>query len=118
MSEFQPLIGPKYWKDITSGGLSIISLNGPDIDGFWAGVVKTKNGKMIGVSFDKQGKELSGNNDYNLIPASQKHAIVFTEVALTPFGSATVESSSRTKFQSANLALVFENEKLVGAKVL
>lgn len=118
MSEFKPLIGPKYWKDTTQGGLSIVSLNGPDIDGFWAGVVKTKNGKMIGLSFDKQGHALSGENDYNLVPAAQKHSIVFTEVALTPFGSAIVESSSRTKFQSANLVLIFENDKLVGAKIL
>lgn len=121
MSEFQPgLVSHTVprWSKVTEGGYDVLHIEGPGSDGGWAGIVRNKQGKNEGVSYDRNGKHVDGNEAFNLVLSNPKHQVVYCHVAVAASGEVAINSHAGVKFSLANLALIFNKDKLVGAKVL
>lgn len=117
-NEFTPLVVKSTWADHTAKGFEIVHLNGPDIEGNWAAVVKDSQGRVAGFSYDKYGQCVGGLSDYNLVSFEIRYKVVYANFVIGPLGLPEIYAAQTEKFKSANIALVFDRNKLVGSKVL
>lgn len=122
MSEFQPGIVNNHsnprWSKITQGGYDVVALEGPDTNGCWAAIIRNKQGKTEGVTYTRTGKSLDGKEAFNLVLENPKHQVVFCHATVSAVGEVSIQSHASVRFSLANLALIFNKDKLVGAKVL
>ncbi len=121
MSEFIPgieVLAKSKWASHTKGNYEVVSIEGPDLEGNYAAIIKDGQGRVAGFSYMKNGDCVDGSSDYNLIPSQPRFRVVYAEVLLSPLGIPVVKHSMPTKFHGANTAFIFDQEILVGSKAI